>query len=117
MTTIRGVASVSFVVVVVVSSLLIVAASFENAARIQQAIAAGNSNSLQSKNNNNDHNDGTLNAGPPEKMTLSESSKPPVLSAEKRHELEQNQGKTHLSPQLPISDRDIQGPKQGTQAQ
>ena len=113
MTTIR----VAYVLSVVVVSSLLFAASFENGARIQQAIA-GNSNSLQSTNNNNiNNNDGTLNAGPPEKMTLSESSKPPVLSPEKRQALEQNQEKTHLSPQLPISDRDIQGPKQGTQAQ
>jgi hypothetical protein len=97
MTTIRVASVLSVVVVVVVSSLLI-AGSFENVARIQQAMA------------------GTLNAGPPEKMTLSESSKPPVLSPEKRQALEQDQEKTHLSPGLPISDQPIQGPKQGTQA-
>jgi len=79
---------------VVVASLLI-AGSFENAAKMQQAMA-GNSNSLQSTNNNNN---GTLNVGPPEKMTLSELSKPPVLS-QKKQALEQDQEKTHLSPPI-----------------
>jgi hypothetical protein len=79
---------------VVVASLLI-AGSFENAAKMQQAMA-GNSNSLQSTNNNNNS---TLNVGRPEKMTLSELSKPPVLS-QKKQALEQDQEKTHLSPPI-----------------
>jgi hypothetical protein len=85
---------IASVLSVVVASLLI-AGSFENAAKIQQAMA-GNSNSLQSTNNKND---GTLNVGRPEKMTLSELSKPPVLS-QKKQALEQDQEKTHLSPPI-----------------
>ena len=111
--------------VVVVVSLLLIAGSFENAARIQQAIA-GNSNALQpttttttkstANNNNNNHNGGALSVGPPEKITLSEQSKPPMLSPEKKLVLEQGQAKTHLSRELPISDQTIQGPTPGTQA-
>jgi hypothetical protein len=102
--------------IVVVSSLLI-AGFFENAAKIQQAIA-GTFTSLQStNNNNNNHNGGTLNVGPPEKITVTEHSKPPVLSPEKRQALQQDQAKTHHSPELPISDQAIKGPKPGTQAQ
>jgi hypothetical protein len=86
---------IASVLSVVVASLLI-AGSFENAAKIQQAMA-GNSNSLQSTNN--DNNNGTLNVGRPEKMTLSELSKPPVLS-QKKQALEQDQEKTHLSPPI-----------------
>ena len=117
MTTIM-IASVLFVVVV---SLLLIAGSFENAARRQQAIA-GNSNALQpttttTTNNNNNHNGGALSVGPPEKITLSEQSKPPMLSPEKKLVLEQDQAKTHLSRELPISDQTIQGPTPGTQAQ
>ena len=117
MTTIM-IASVLFVVVV---SLLLIAGCFENAARIQQAIA-GNSNALQpttttTTNNNNNHNGGALSVGPPEKITLSEQSKPPMLSPEKKLVLEQDQAKTHLSRELPISDQTIQGPTPGTQAQ
>ena len=112
------IASVLSVVVVVVS-LLLIAGCFENAARIQQAIA-GNSNALQptttTANNNNDHNGGALSVGPPEKITLSEQSKPPMLSPEKKLVLEQGQAKTHLSRELPISDQTIQGPTPGTQA-
>jgi hypothetical protein len=95
----------------VVFVVLLIAGSFENAVKMQQAIA-GNSNSSLSTNNNN----GTLNVGPPEKMTLSESSKPPVLSPEKRQALEQDQAKTHHNPQLPSSDQPILGPILGTQA-
>ena len=78
----------------VVFVVLLIAGSFENAVKMQQAIA-GNSNSSLSTNNNN----GTLNVGPPEKMTLSELSKPPVLS-QKKQALEQDQEKTHLSPPI-----------------
>jgi hypothetical protein len=103
--------------IVVVSSLLI-AGFFENGAKIQQAIA-GTFTSLQStnNNNNNNHNGGTLNVGPPEKITVTEHSKPPVLSPEKRQALQQDQAKTHHSPELPISDQAVKGPKPGTQAQ
>jgi hypothetical protein len=103
---------------VVVVSLLLIAGFFENAAKIQQAIA-GTFTSLQStnNNNNNNHNGGTLNVGPPEKITVTEHSKPPVLSPEKRQALQQDQAKTHHSPELPISDQAIKGPKPGTQAQ
>ena len=68
-------------------------------------------------NNNNNHNGGALSVGPPEKITLSEQSKPPMLSPEKKLVLEQDQAKTHLSRELPISDQTIQGPTPGTQAQ
>ena len=113
-------------VVVVVVSLLLIAGCFENAARIQQAIA-GNSNALQptttttttttnTNNNNNNHNGGALSLGPPEKMTLEGQSQPPMLSPEKKLVLEQDQAKTHLSRELPISDQTIQGPTPGTQA-
>jgi hypothetical protein len=110
-------------VVVVVVSLLLIAGCFENAARIQQAIA-GNSNALQpttttttnTNNNNNNHNGGALSLGPPEKMTLEGQSKPPILSPDKKQALEQDQAKTHLSRELPISDQTIQGPTPGTQA-
>lgn len=103
---------------VVVVSLLLFAGFFENAAKIQQAIA-GTFTSLQStnNNNNNNHNGGTLNVGPPEKITVTEHSKPPVLSPEKRQALQQDQAKTHHSPELPISDQAIKGPKPGTQTQ
>jgi hypothetical protein len=103
--------------IVVVLSLLI-AGFFENGGKIQQAIA-GTFTSLQStnNNNNNNHNGGTLNVGPPEKITVTEHSKPPVLSPEKRQALQQDQAKTHHSPELPISDQAVKGPKPGTQAQ
>ncbi len=107
MTTIIVVSALS---VVVVSSFLI-AGSLENGAKIQQAIAG---NSFQPTKNNND---GTLNVGPPQKMTLSESSKPPVLSPEKKQALEQDQEKTHRNSQLPTSDQAILGPILGTQTQ
>jgi hypothetical protein len=110
--------------VVVLVSLLLIAGSFENAARIQQAIA-GNSNALQptttttntNNNNNNNHNGGALNVGPPEKMTIAGQSKPPELSPEKKLVLQQDQAKTHHSPELPISDQAIHGPMPGTQVQ
>lgn len=111
------VASVLSVVVVV--SLLLIAGSFENAAKIQQAIA-GDPSSLQSTNNNNNHinhNGRALSVGPPEKITVTEHSTPPVLSPEKKQVLQEDQAKTHLSPELPMSDKAIQGPKPGTQAQ
>ena len=108
------VASILSVVVVVVS-LLFIAASFENAARVQQAMAQ-NFNSLPSTKNNN-NNDGTLNSGPPEKMTIAGQSKPPLLSPEKRQALEQDQAKTHHTPQLPSSDQPILSPILGTQTQ
>ena len=53
------------------------------------------------------HNGGTLNVGPPEKIIVTEHSKPPVLSPEKRQALQQDQAKTHHSPALPISDQAI----------
>jgi hypothetical protein len=122
MTTIINTPCVLSVVVVVVS-LLVIAGSFENAARIQQVIA-GDSNALQpttttttNNNNNNNHNDGALSVGPPEKVTISGQSEPPVLSPEKKQALQQDQAKTHHSPELPTSDKDIQGPKPGTEAQ
>jgi hypothetical protein len=102
--------------IVVVSSLLI-AGFFENAAKIQQAIAVTFTSLQSTNNNNNNHNGGTLNVGPPEKITVTEHSKPPVLSPEKRQALQQDQAKTHHSPELPISDQAIKGPKPGTQAQ
>jgi hypothetical protein len=40
-----------------------------------------------------------------------------MLSPEKKLVLEQDQAKTHLSRELPISDQTIQGPTPGTQAQ
>jgi hypothetical protein len=124
MTTIINTACVLSVVVVVVVSLLVIAGSFENAARKQQVIA-GDSNALQpttttattNNNNNNNHNDGALSVGPPEKVTISGQSEPPVLSPEKKQALQQHQAKTHHSPELPTSDKDIQGPKPGTQTQ
>lgn len=104
-------------VVFVVSSLLI-AGLFGNAVKMQQAIAA-NSTSLKStnNNNNNNHNGGALNVGPPEKMTIAGQSKPPELSPEKKLVLQQDQAKTHHSPELPISDQAIHGPMPGTQVQ
>jgi hypothetical protein len=102
-------------VVFVVSSLLI-AGSLGNAVKMQQAIAA-NSTSLKSTNNNNNHNGGALNVGPPEKMTIAGQSKPPELSPEKKLVLQQDQAKTHHSPELPISDQAIHGPMPGTQVQ
>jgi hypothetical protein len=108
MTTIR----VASVLTAVASSLLI-AGLLENAAKIQQAIADNSNSILLTKNNN----DGALNVGPPEKMTIAGQSKPPVLSPEKKLELQQDQEKTHHSPELPISDQAIHGPKQGTLAQ
>ncbi|MGC2426670.1 MAG: hypothetical protein WA421_06520 [Nitrososphaeraceae archaeon] len=100
---------IAIVFPVVLVSLLI-AGSFENGVNIQAM--AQNSNSSQSTNNNN----GTLNVGPPQKMTLSELSKPPVLSPEKRQALEQDQAKIHHNPKLPSSDQAILGPILGTQA-
>jgi len=102
-------------VVFVVSSLLI-AGLLGNAVKMQQAIAA-NSTSLKSTNNNNNHNGGALNVGPPEKMTIAGQSKPPELSPEKKLVLQQDQAKTHHSPELPISDQAIHGPMPGTQVQ
>jgi hypothetical protein len=58
---------------------LLIAGFFENGAKIQQTMA-GTSTSLQSttnNNNNNNHNGGTLNVGPPEKITVTEHSKTP----------------------------------------
>jgi hypothetical protein len=100
---------IAFVLYVVLVSLLI-ASSFENASKIQ-AMAQNSSDSSSSTNNNN----GTLNVGPPQKLTLSELSKPPVVSPEKKQALEQAQAKTHHSPQLPSSDQAILGPILGTQ--
>ena len=105
MTTIR----VASVLTVVTSSLLI-AGLLENAAKIQQAIAYNSI--LLTKNNN----DGALNVGLPEKMTIAGESKPTGLSPEKKLELQQAQEKTHHSPELSISDQAIDGPKQGTQS-
>lgn len=99
---------IALVLYVVLVSLLI-ASSFENASKIQ-AMAQNSSDSSSSTNNN-----GTLNVGPPQKLTLSELSKPPVLSPEKKQALEQAQAKTHHSPQLPSSDQAILGPILGTQ--
>ena len=57
----------------IVSSLLIVS-SFENAViKVQQATAQNPNNS-----------DNSLKLGPPQKITLSQWSKPPVLSPEKK---------------------------------
>jgi hypothetical protein len=111
------VASVLSVVFVVVTILLI-AGSLENAAKIQE-VKGGNSSSLQSINNKNknNHNGGSLSVGPPEKITVTELSKPPVLSPEKKQALQQDQAKTHHSPELPMSDQVIRGPTLGTQAQ
>jgi hypothetical protein len=101
-------------VVFVVSSLLI-AGSTENAViKVQQQAIAANSTSLQSTNNNNG---GALNVGPPEKITVTQHYKPPVLSPEKKQVLERDQAKTYHSPQLPSSDQAILGPILGTQAQ
>jgi len=87
----------------IVSSLLIVS-SFENAViKVQQATAQNPNNS-----------DSSLKLGPPQKITLSQSSKPPVLSPEKKQALEQDQPKTHHNPLLPISDQSILGPILGT---
>ena len=52
-------------------------------------------------------NKAALNAGSPEKMTISGLSKPPVLSPEKKQVLEQDQAKTHHNPQLSSSDSPI----------
>jgi hypothetical protein len=98
---------------VVVVSLLLIAGSIENAAKMQQAMAK-NSNSLQSTKNNNG---GILNAGAPEKITIAGQSKPPVLSPEKKQELEQDQAKTHYTPQLSTSDQPVLDPVLGTQVQ
>jgi hypothetical protein len=96
----------SLLSVVFIASSLLIASSFENAViKLQQAVAQNSNNS-----------DGTLKVGPPQKMTLSQSSKPPVLSPEKKQALEEDQAKTHHNPQLPISDRSILGPILGTQA-
>ena len=94
---------IAFVLSFVLVSFL-VTGCFENPAKIQQAKA-------QDYNNN-----GTLNVGSPQKMTISGLSKPPVLSPEKKQALEQDQAKTHHSPQLPSSDQAILGPILGTQA-
>jgi hypothetical protein len=72
---------------------------------------------LKSTNNNNNHNGGALNVGPPEKMTIAGQSKPPELSPEKKLVLQQDQAKTHHSPELPISDQAIHGPMPRTQVQ
>jgi hypothetical protein len=111
MTTIIAAASALYVVVVVVVSLLLIAGSIENAAKVQQAMAQ-NSDSSQSTHMNK----GALNAGPPEKMTISGQFKPPVLSPEKKQVLEQDQAKIHHNPKLPSSDQAILGPILGTQA-
>jgi hypothetical protein len=52
-----------------------------------------------------------LNAGSPEKMTISGA-----LSPEKREVLEQDQAKIHHNPKLPSSDQAVLGPIPGTQA-
>jgi Tfp pilus assembly protein PilP len=109
MTTIIAAASALYVVLV---SLLLIAGCFENAANIQQAMAK-NSNSSQSTHINK----AALNAVPPEKMTITGQSKPPVLSPEKKQVLEQDQAKIHHNPQLSSSDQAILGPIPGTQAQ
>jgi hypothetical protein len=105
-------------VVFVVVTLFLIAGSLENALKTQEA-KGGNSTSLQSINNNNknNHNGGSLSVGPPEKITVTELSKPPVLSPEKKQALQQDQAKTHRSPELPMSDQVIRGPIPGTQAQ
>ena len=71
---------------------------------------------MSTNNNNNhiNHNGGSLSVGPPEKITVTEHSTPPVLSPEKKQVLQQDQAKTHLSPELPMSDKAIQGPTPGT---
>jgi hypothetical protein len=107
MTTIRVASVLS--VIFVVSSLLI-AGLLENAVKIQQAIAYNSI--LLTKNNN----DSALNVDPPEKMTITGQSKPPVLSPEKKQVLEQDQAKIHHNPQLSSSDQPILGPILGTQA-
>jgi hypothetical protein len=101
-------------VVFVVSSLLI-AGLLGNAVKMQQAIAANSTSLKSTNNNNNNHNGGALNVGPPEKMTIAGQSKPPELSPEKKLVLQQDQAKTHHSPELPISDQAIHGPMPGTQ--
>jgi hypothetical protein len=107
---------VSILSAVFVVSSLLVASSFENAViKVQQQAIAANSTSLQSTNNN--HNGGALNVGPPEKVTIAGQSKPPVLSPEKKIALQQDQAKTHHSPELPISDQAIHGPIPRTQVQ
>jgi hypothetical protein len=103
-------------VVFVVSSLLI-AGLLGNAVKMQQAIAANSTSLKSTNNNNNNHNGGALNVGPPEKMTIAGQSKPPELSPEKKLVLQQDQAKTHHSPELPISDQAIHGPMPGTQVQ
>jgi hypothetical protein len=86
---------------------LLIVSSFENAViKVQQATAQ-----------NPNYSDSSLKLGPPQKITLSQSSKPPVLSPEKKQALEQDQPKTHHNPRLPISDQSILGPILGTQAQ
>jgi hypothetical protein len=94
---------------------LLIAGSLENATKIQE-VKGGNS-TLQSITNNNNHNVGSLSVGPPEKITVTELSKPPVLSPEKKQALQQDQAKTHHNPELPMSDQVILGPTPGTQAQ
>jgi hypothetical protein len=69
---------------------------------------------LQSTKNNNG---GIMNAGAPEKMTIAGQSKPPVLSSEKKQVLEQDQAKTHHTPQLSTSDQPVLGPALRTQAE
>jgi hypothetical protein len=103
-------------VVFVVSSLLI-AGLLGNAVKMQQAIAANSTSLKSTNNNNNNHNGGALNVGPPEKMTIVGQSKPPELSPEEKLVLQQDQAKTHHSPELPISDQAIHGPMPGTQVQ
>jgi len=63
------------------------------------------------------NNGGILNAGAPEKITIAGQSKPPVLSPEKKQVLEQDQAKTHYTPQLSTSDQPVLGPALGTQVQ
>ena len=101
----------AFVLSVILVSLLLIAGCFENTTVIKTAMAH-NSDSSQSAHINK----AALNAGSPEKMTISGLSKPPVLSPEKRQVLEQDQAKIHHNPQLSSSDQAILGPIPGTQA-
>jgi hypothetical protein len=103
----------AFILSVILVSSLLIAGCFENTTviKIQQAMAQ-NSDSSQSTHINK----AALNAGPPEKMTISGLSKAPVLSPEERQVLEQDQAKIHHNPQLSVSDQAIVGPIPGTQA-
>jgi hypothetical protein len=103
----RTMVTVSLLSVAFIVSSLLIVSSFENAViKVQQATAQNPNNS-----------DNSLKLGPPQKITLSQWSKPPVLSPEKKQALEQDQAKTHHNPELPISDQSILGPILGTQAQ